>query len=91
MVDAKKAAKLVEMKLEHVADVGADCLTVLCPFCMVQYDVTQRTLKRGDGGNFRIPVMYYPELLCLAMGVQPEELGLEHHRTSVKPLLEKLT
>ena len=90
MVDAKKAAKLVEMKLEYVADAGADCLAVLCPFCMIQYDVTQRTLKRSDSGNFPIPVMYYPELLCLAMGVDPGELGLEHHRTSVKPLLEKL-
>jgi heterodisulfide reductase subunit B len=90
MVDAKKAAKLVEMKIEHVGDAGADCLAVLCPFCMIQYDVTQRTLKRSDSGNSPIPIIYYPELLCLAMGVEPEELGLEHHRTSVKPLLDKL-
>lgn len=90
MVEAKKSARLVEMKLEHVAEADADCIAVLCPFCMIQYDVTQRTVKRSDGGDFRIPVLYYPELLCLAMGVQPEELGLEHHRTSVESVLKKL-
>ena len=90
MVDMKEALKLVEMKLGYIEGAEADCITVLCPYCMIQYDLTQRMIKREDGGNFQIPVIYYPELLCLAMGIQPQELGLRLHRTSVEPVLKKM-
>lgn len=90
MIDAKKALSLVEMKLGYIEEAGADCMALLCPYCMLQYDVTQRMIKRGDGGRFRIPVLYYPELLCLSMGVKPEELGLRLHRISVEPVLKKI-
>lgn len=90
MVDTKEALRLVEMKLGYIEEYRADCMAVLCPYCMIQYDLTQRMIKREDGGNFQIPILYYPELLCLAMGIQPEVLGLRLHRTSVEPVLKKL-
>jgi heterodisulfide reductase subunit C len=36
-----------------------------------------------------VPVLYYPELLGLALGLSPNELGLDRHRVDVGPLLEK--
>ena len=90
MVDTKKALRLVEMKLGYVEEAGADCMAVLCPYCMLQYDVMQRMVRRRDGGKYNIPVFYYPELLCLSMGVPPEELGLRFHRTSPESVLKKI-
>lgn len=90
LVDSEKAQTLVAMKLSQVARAGADCMAVVCPYCMIQYDLTQRTLKQGDGKGYQIPVFYYPELLCLAMGVPSEALGLRLHRTSIDPVLKKL-
>lgn len=90
MVDAEKSLKLVEMKLGYVEAAGADCMAVLCPYCMVQYDLTQRTIKREGGANPQMPVLYYAEMLCLAMGMSPKELGLRLHRTSLEPVLKKL-
>jgi len=90
MVDAEKASKLVDMKLRYVEQAEADCMAVLCPYCMIQYDLTQRMIKRESGANPQMPVLYYPEMLCLAMGIKPQELGLRHHRTNAEPVLKKL-
>jgi len=90
MVDSEKSLKLVEMKLGYVEAAEADCMAVLCPYCMIQYDLTQRMIKREGGSNPQMPVLYYAEMLCLAMGMPPKELGLRLHRTSVESVLKKL-
>ena len=87
-VDIDTGKELVRYKLGCVKRAKADCISVVCPFCMLQYDVTQ-TLVRDDSGNrFNIPVFYYPEMLLLAMGVEPEQFALDMHRTKVKPILD---
>lgn len=90
LVDLEKANRLVEMKLSLIEAADADCIAVVCPYCMVQYDLAQRMIKREGGAAFSIPVLYYSELLSLAMGFSPSEIGLRFHRTSVEPLLKKL-
>lgn len=89
-VDTDTGKDLVRYKLEKVKRARADCLTVVCPFCMLQYDVTQ-TLVRDDAGNrFNIPVFYYPELLLLSMGMGAKELALDMHRTKIDSVVEKI-
>lgn len=53
---------------------GATCILTPCPFCFVQFDLRQ---KNG------IPVLHLSELLALAFGASPEEIGLRHHRTKL--------
>ena len=75
-------------KLSDMIDAGADALTLVCPSCMMQYDTVQQLLRRaGEGLN--LPVLDYPELLGLALGIEPDELGLDRHRVDVQPFLEK--
>ncbi|MBS7637291.1 CoB--CoM heterodisulfide reductase subunit B [Candidatus Bathyarchaeota archaeon] len=90
LVDLEKANKLVEMKLSLIESAETDCIVLVCPYCMIQYDLTQRMIKREDKAPFNIPVLYYSELLSLALGFSPSEIGLRFHRTSVEPLLKKL-
>ncbi len=75
--------KLTNMKQERV-----DALVVVCPSCFQQFDLNQATLLRQKEA-LDIPVVYYSELLALAMGRTPEELGLGLHRVSVEPFLHK--
>jgi len=91
LVEMEKANRLVEMKLDLIEAANVDCLVVVCPYCMIQYDLTQRMIKRGAKAPFNIPVLYYSELLSLALGFSPLEIGLRFHRTSVEPLLKKLS
>jgi heterodisulfide reductase subunit B len=88
--DSDTSKRLVKYKLDNVRRSKADCIVVVCPFCMLQYDVTQRLVKDDDGESYEIPVLYYPELLLLAMEAGQEELHLEMHRTKVDPLIERI-
>ncbi|HSQ21690.1 MAG TPA: 4Fe-4S dicluster domain-containing protein, partial [Coriobacteriia bacterium] len=63
-------------------------LVVVCPSCFQQFDLNQAALQRANE-NVNVPVLYLSELVALAMGHEPEEIGLDMHRVGVEPFLEK--
>lgn len=75
-------------KLNDLASNDVDALVVVCPSCFQQFDLNQAALQRANE-NVNIPVLYLSELVALAYGHAPEELGLEMHRVSVEPFLRK--
>lgn len=89
-IDTTSALGITKRKLLEIQRVNADCIAVICPFCFIQYDIGQTQIRSIFGDNFDIPVLYYPEMLGLAMGIPDMESGLRFHRVKVKPLLEKL-
>lgn len=90
LADSDTVKELVRYKLGWVKRAKADCMSVICPYCMLQYDVVQRLVRDDAGDRFITPVLYYPEILLLALGAEPEELALDMHRTSVQGVIEKL-
>jgi CoB--CoM heterodisulfide reductase subunit B len=88
MSDEKEALIAAKKKLGELCEVKADAMCVCCPSCFIQYDARQ-TLLRTSGDDYNIPVIYYTELLCLAMGIPPEEIGVKKHAVKSKAFLEK--
>lgn len=74
-------------KLRDVQSEGADALVVVCPSCFQQFDLNQAALQRGNE-DIDVPVFYLSELIALALGHEPEELGLDMHRVPVTRFLE---
>ena len=68
---------------------GAEAIIVICPACFQQMDSNQKKAGGVSGGTFGIPVLYLTELLALAMGVKPDEIGVRFHRSRLTALLEK--
>ncbi|MHA1264934.1 MAG: CoB--CoM heterodisulfide reductase iron-sulfur subunit B family protein [Candidatus Helarchaeota archaeon] len=90
-VDKENQLWMVYDKLTQVERMKADCMTMLCPLCYIQYEMGQLQLKKEPyNAQFKIPVMYYPELLGLAIGMEPSELGFKLHRVKVDPVLQKI-
>lgn len=81
--------KLVENNLIEFRDENVDAIIVVCPTCFLQFDLGQLLLKR-KGKEFNIPVLYYFELLALALGYKPDEIGLNLHKIKLGSFLEKL-
>jgi heterodisulfide reductase subunit B len=77
-------------RLESMEEAGAECIIDVCPFCHLQFDIGQKQIAMKLGKNFNIPVIYYTQLLGLAMGFNPEELGIHMNETSSKSLIEHL-
>jgi heterodisulfide reductase subunit B len=59
-------------------------------FCGVMYDGNQRAAERLADKKFGVPVLPYPQLLGLAMGIEPDELGFRLNRVKAKDLLSRL-
>ncbi|TFF98194.1 MAG: hypothetical protein EU541_07140 [Promethearchaeota archaeon] len=83
------ALEMVHSKLENIKDVGADAIVVGCPQCFIQFDHLQRELKKLDY-EFDIPVFYYSELLCIALGIDIKEFITKYHRTPVESIFRKI-
>ncbi|MDO9098708.1 MAG: heterodisulfide reductase-related iron-sulfur binding cluster [Candidatus Methanoperedens sp.] len=82
-----EASALARMKLLEVTK-KADAITLTCPSCFMQYDSRQYLLAKS-GEKLNVPILYYPELLGLAMGFTPEELGMGMHRIDAADFLSK--
>ncbi|MFX1520847.1 MAG: CoB--CoM heterodisulfide reductase iron-sulfur subunit B family protein [Promethearchaeota archaeon] len=93
-LDGNVAAEMVMEKLRQIARAKADCMSVLCPFCFLQFDLGQemasRAFKDSYDVPYEIPILYYPQLLGLSFGIDPEEFDFKRHRIAIKPLLEKI-
>ncbi len=89
-VDEDTTNKMIEEKLRYVRLAGADLLCVVCPFCLIQYDIGQFQINKALGTDYEIPVFYYPHLLALAQGISAAELNFKFQRIKPDAVLEKI-
>ena len=54
----------------------ADIMVTLCPMCQLNLDVYQGDMNRHFKTDFHMPVLYFTQLIGLAFGYDPEELGI---------------
>ncbi|MFX1572572.1 MAG: CoB--CoM heterodisulfide reductase iron-sulfur subunit B family protein [Promethearchaeota archaeon] len=80
----------LKKKMDSIKKADADVIVVNCPACFQQFDTRQRDLTKKFETEYNIPVLYLTELYALAMGFNPEDLGLKFHRTRLSGVLEKL-
>ncbi|MDO8056248.1 MAG: CoB--CoM heterodisulfide reductase subunit B, partial [Candidatus Hermodarchaeota archaeon] len=73
---------MVREKLQAMQDVKVDALVNVCNFCHLQFDLGQMQVNKEFGTDFQIPVLYYTQLLGLAQGFTPKQMGLDKHYIS---------
>ena len=77
----------------HVAeaqDKGADALVTPCPLCHLNLDAQQPDAARVIKRKLDLPILHISQLIGLAMGIEPDKLGLNRHVVNTKPMLEKV-
>jgi len=89
-IDEQTALRMAREKFRQLKETAADAMVLICPFCAVMYDAGQKTIEVKLQEKFTLPVLYYPQLLGLAMGLDEKALGLHLNRTKVKDLLDKI-
>ena len=87
--DKDLSLKLLQNKLESIKKSGADCIVVVCPACYQQFDFNQREINKQFNTDYNFPIFYLTELLALAFGASPDEIGMKFHRTKVNDILQK--
>jgi succinate dehydrogenase / fumarate reductase cytochrome b subunit len=69
--------------LGDAVDADADCLVTPCPLCHLNLDLQQPLAERTVGRELDMPVLHLPQLVGLALGLDPKDLGMQRH--VVKP------
>lgn len=69
---------------------GADCIALGCPMCQVALDLYQGRAERASGTQIDLPILYFSQLMALALGIEREQLAFERHIVSPAPLWDRL-
>jgi heterodisulfide reductase subunit B len=85
--DEQTALALPHLKLERAVAAGADALVVVCPFCDIMYEFQQRRIEKLYEKHYRLPILFYPQLLGLAMGLSAADVGLRLNRVKSRKLM----
>jgi succinate dehydrogenase / fumarate reductase cytochrome b subunit len=60
-------------------DSDADFMVTPCPLCHLNLDVKQHKIGETMGRDIEMPVLHLPQIIGLALGIEPKKLGLNHH------------
>jgi succinate dehydrogenase cytochrome b subunit len=72
-------------------DAGADALVTPCPLCHLNLDLQQPDAAQVVGRDLGLPVLHLPQLIGLALGFEPKELGMGKHVVRTTDVERKLT
>jgi heterodisulfide reductase subunit B len=71
--------------VNHASDAGAEAMVVACPLCHANLDARQFQMDVDEP----MPVLYFTQLMALAMGLSDKEAALDKNMTDPRPLLRE--
>ncbi|MHA1271517.1 MAG: CoB--CoM heterodisulfide reductase iron-sulfur subunit B family protein [Candidatus Helarchaeota archaeon] len=83
-INENLSLEMARNKFVGAKEAGADCFITICPFCAIQLDVIQMKVEAKYNEEYEIPVLFYTQLLGLALNIDSEKLGFEINRVPVE-------
>ncbi|MDR5695172.1 MAG: CoB--CoM heterodisulfide reductase iron-sulfur subunit B family protein [Armatimonadota bacterium] len=84
------ALSMIYALLQDAVDHDAEVLATACPLCQVNLECYQRHVNRTFGTTFKLPVLYFTQLVGLALGISPRRLGIGKELISPTPVLARV-
>jgi heterodisulfide reductase subunit B len=89
LTNRKAALDMIRILLYNAVQSGADVIATACPLCQVNLEVYQTQVNEEFGTDFSIPVLYFTQLMGLALGIAPKKLGIGMELVSTLPVLSQ--
>lgn len=86
-ITVRRSAAVIEM----AQAAGAECMVVACPMCQASLDLRQADMEKLLGKRYGMPVMYITQLLGMALGIPPQQLGLDKLIVRPSVVLQAIT
>jgi heterodisulfide reductase subunit B len=80
---------LVQRLFDRALKAGAECFVVSCQMCQANLDLAQERISQLTGRDYYLPVLYFTELIGLALGHPEVEKWLAMHLVDPMPLLRQ--
>jgi heterodisulfide reductase subunit B len=89
-ISADTAYELIRRLLHNADEYHADLIVTACPMCQLNLDAYQGQVNRHFGTEFALPILFFTQMIGLAMGMPPESLGIGREIVSAAAVLEKV-
>jgi heterodisulfide reductase subunit B len=89
MTSEDVALDLNQDLLESAAAHDADLIVTACPMCQMNLESYQPQINRRFKSHYHMPILYFTQLLGLALGIEPKKLGIDS--LLIQPRALKLT
>lgn len=84
------ANRIAATQIEDAKAHGADAMATPCPLCHISLDSFQNKAEKVVGHDLHMPVFHLPQLVGIALGATPDELGLPRHLVDPSEALRKI-
>jgi heterodisulfide reductase subunit B len=89
-ISADTAFELIRRLLHNAAEYEADAIVTVCPMCQLNLDAYQPQVNRHFKTDYHIPVLYFTQMIGLALGMPAEALGLGGEVVPARGALAKI-
>jgi heterodisulfide reductase subunit B len=81
---------LIRRLVHGAVAAGADAIVTLCPMCQLNLDAYQVEMNKFFKTDYAVPVLYFTQLMGLAFGRSPAELGIGKEFIAAAPALARI-
>jgi heterodisulfide reductase subunit B len=89
-IGPETAYELIRRLISSAEKYKADIMVTVCPMCQMNIDAYQTETNRHFGTNYHMPIVFFTQLIGLALGFPPEKLGFGTEITSTKAALARI-
>jgi succinate dehydrogenase / fumarate reductase cytochrome b subunit len=90
-INKKNSLTMAANHLSEAQSEGADCLVTPCPLCHLNLDAQQPdAVKYAHVDGLEVPILHLPQLIGLALGMDPKALRVDRHVISARKVLSAL-
>jgi heterodisulfide reductase subunit B len=89
-IGPETAYELIRRLLQEADQYHADVIATVCPMCQLNLDAYQRATNRHFHTSFEIPIVFFTQLIGLALEIEPKPLGFGREIVSARRALGRI-
>jgi len=86
-ISETEAFELIRRLLQSADDYRADVIACMCPMCQLNLDAYQGRVNNFFNLDFKMPIIFFTQLLGVALGIEMEKLGFGKEIVSAEPVI----
>ncbi len=86
-ISEDSAFELIRRLLQSAVDYKADVILCMCPMCQLNLDAYQARVNSHFNMNFQVPIIFFTQLLGVALGIDFKALGIGKEIVAAEPVI----
>jgi heterodisulfide reductase subunit B len=86
-ISEDSAFELIRRLLQSAVDYRADVILCMCPMCQLNLDAYQGQVNNHFNMKFQVPIIFFTQLLGVALGIDFKDLGIGKEIVSAEPVI----